>query len=67
MRKWTVLIDWEDGDVSDTDEMTIRAETEVEALIMVLSEWAAKTLLEWPSCTIQSISVLRAKRLRPLA
>lgn len=55
-KRWTVLIDWSDGDVEDCDEFTVRAMSRAEAVSSAVKEWIEKTK-EWPTCELTAITV----------
>jgi hypothetical protein len=65
MKRWIVVIDWIDGDVEDSDELTVLARSEAEAVTAAVESWVESN--EWPSCALQGVSVFSPKRLRGLA
>lgn len=67
MTQWTVVIDWADGDVEDSDEIAVLAKTAAAAVLKVLPSWIERTSSKWPDCALKEISVFAPKRLRRLA
>lgn len=65
MKRWIVVVDWADGDVEDSDELTVVARSEAEAATAAIESWVESN--EWPSCVLQSVTVLDPKRLRNIA
>ncbi|NBW13827.1 MAG: hypothetical protein EBR82_38080 [Caulobacteraceae bacterium] len=62
-----VVIDWVDGDVSDSDEVAVVAESNADAVKKAIGRWAAKTIAKWPNCVVEKVEVLTTARLRGFA
>jgi hypothetical protein len=61
---WIALIDWVDGNVEDTDEIRVFANTAAEAELAAHTRWSATTGAEWPHCRIERIEIFSPARLR---
>lgn len=57
-RQWTVLVDWVDGPVEDTDEVTVTAATEAAAVAAAKYAWRLTKGAEWPMCKMTGVAVL---------
>lgn len=62
-----VLIDWIDGDVSDTDEIRVFADTDDEAKQKAKKKWRMTNGSDWPECRIEKVEIMTPARLRRLA
>lgn len=67
MKRWTVVIDWIDGDVEDSDEIAVSAKTSADAVCKAVAEWTETLQPRWPSCSVQAVSVFAAKLIRGVA
>ena len=63
----TVWINWIDGDVSDTDEIRVFADTDDEAKQKAKKKWRMTNGAEWPHCRIEKVEIVTPARLRRLA
>ena len=59
-----VLIDWVDGDVSDTDEIRVYADSDHEAVSKAKQRWRMTIGSQWPHCRIEKAETLATARLR---
>jgi hypothetical protein len=66
-KKWTVVIEWADGDVSDCDELHVYAETAAGATSKARKAWSRENLAKFPNLAIESVFVLTPGRLLELA
>jgi len=66
-KRWIVLIDWVDGDVSDSDEVAVIAESRAHAMKKAVVRWTTKTLAKWPNCVVEKVEILTPARLRSFA
>jgi hypothetical protein len=66
-KRWIVLIDWVDGDVSDSDEVSVMAESGAHAVKKALARWIPKTHAKWPHCSVEKIEAMTAARMRRFA
>lgn len=61
-KKWTVIVDWVDGFVTDSDEVVVYAESESEAVCAARTKWAETVGFNWPSCRIEAAWVLTKEK-----
>lgn len=66
-KAWIALVDWADGNVEDTDEMRVKANTPGQAIAAARAAWTATNGAKWPHCRINRISVMSPARLRRLS
>jgi hypothetical protein len=66
-KRWIVVIDWVDGDVSDSDEVAVIADSGAQAVKKAVMRWTPKTLAKWPNCVVEKVEILTPARLRGLA
>lgn len=66
-KAWIALVDWIDGDIEDTDEFRVFADTAGEATASARHFWSTAKGAEWPHCRIKHITVLPPARLRRFA
>jgi hypothetical protein len=66
-KRWIVVIDWVDGDVSDSDEVAVIAESGAHAMKKAVVRWTTKTLEKWPHCSVEKVEILTPARLRGFA
>ena len=64
-KRWIVLIDWVDGAVEDTDEFSIPAETQAEAIIAAVQAFVESTRTN-SSTQIERVTFLTEDKI-PLA
>lgn len=63
-KAWIALVDWIDGEVEDTDEIRVYANTAAQAVEFARRDWSATNGAEWPHCRIKHIEVCPPARLR---
>ncbi len=66
-RTFTVLVEWEDGDVFDADEFTVAAKSAVEAKNIARAMWTATMGAEFPSCRAEKLLILTKRMMRSFA
>jgi hypothetical protein len=66
MKRWIVIVDWVDGEIEDSDEMTVWAKTAAGATSKARAAWSETKGAEWPNSRIQKVFVVTPKRLRSL-
>lgn len=57
-KRWIVAIDWADGDVEDTAEVCVYAESSAEAKSAASRKWRLTIGAEWPSCRVQRVFIV---------
>lgn len=57
-----VLIDWTDGQVADTDEIAVDAETREDAVLFALAQWRDEFCEGYPHCQLVSVSFAADER-----
>lgn len=57
----TVVIDWQDNDVTDSDELQVWAESDEEAMSAAKRKWRSDIGFQWPGCRIVKAFVVSAK------
>lgn len=69
MRKtrWIVAVDWIDGDVEDTSEILVYAESARQAVSEAKKKFRLTNGTQWPSCRIQRAFILTDKAAQKLA
>jgi len=65
-KKWIVIIDWIDSDVSDADEFTVFAENAAEAKAKARARWEAMFPPQFPNCKIEKVWILTSSKERLL-
>lgn len=66
-RKHTVIIDWIDGDVEDSDEIVVFADSADEAARKARAKWRMTIGAKWPNCRIAAVSIVRGAAVKKLA
>lgn len=66
-RKHTVIIDWVDGDVEDSDEIAVFAESTDEAIRKAKTKWRTTIGVQWPHCKITGLSIIRPAAIKNIA
>jgi hypothetical protein len=56
-RRWTVLVDWTDGPVEDTDEVVVTAATPSAAVAAAKKAWRLTIGAEWPACKLTNVEI----------
>ena len=57
-RKHLVIIDWIDGKVEDSDEITVFADSPAEAIRKAREKWRLTIGAKWPCCRITDSKIL---------
>ncbi len=57
-RKHTVIIDWEDRGVEDSDEIVVFADSAAQAVQKAREKWRLTIGIKWPQCRIVEAKVL---------
>lgn len=57
-KQWIVCIDWQDGTVEDTDEISVSAYSSDEAITAAKRKWRLTIGADYPSCRIRKAFVL---------
>jgi hypothetical protein len=57
-KRWTVLIDWADGDFEDSDEVVVMAGSASEAVKAAVEEWGRAAASMYPHCIMLDAVVL---------
>jgi len=60
-RRYCVLIDWVDGEVEDTDEIAVFADSAAEAITKARKRWRLTIGVRYPTCRIVESTVLTPK------
>lgn len=66
-KRFLAYIDWEDGDVFDTDEISVFADSAGQAESRVRAIWSVSKGAAHPQCRIERIKIFELPRLRTLA
>jgi hypothetical protein len=66
-RKHLVIIDWMDGKVEDSDEITVFADSPAEAIRKAREKWRLTIGASWPSCRITDSKILNKGACHPVA
>lgn len=61
-RRWTVLVDWVDGPVEDTDEVVVMAATPSAAVAAAKRMWRLTIGAEWPACRLTKASIVTKEK-----
>jgi hypothetical protein len=67
LKRRIVVVDWVDGDVSDSDEVVVVCQDDETAISRAKAKWRMTIGAEWPHCRIQKVEVLTPARLRGFA
>ena len=57
-KRWTVILDWRDHDVTDSDEMQIWESCEAEAKAVATRRWRFAVAPSHPSCRLVRVWVV---------
>ncbi len=57
-RKHTVIIDWDDRGVEDSDEIVVFADSAAQAVQKAREKWRLTIGIKWPQCRIVEAKVL---------
>jgi hypothetical protein len=66
-KRWIVVIDWVDGDVSDSDEVVVVCQDDETAISRAKAKWRMIIGAQWPHCRIKKVEILTPARLRSFA
>lgn len=58
LRKWVVALDWVDGDVEDTDESVVFADSAAVAVATAKARWVLSIGTRWPHCRLERAYIL---------
>ena len=67
LKRRIVVIDWIDGDVTDSDEVTVNAADDADAITKAKAKWRLAIGAQWPHCRIKKVEILTPARLRGFA
>ena len=57
-KRWIVAIDWIDGDVEDTAEVCVYADSAAEAKSSASKKWRLTIGAEYPACRVQRVFIV---------
>ena len=57
-KRFTVLIDWADGDFEDSDEVVVMAGSASEAVKAAVEQWGRSTSSRYPHCIMLDATIL---------
>lgn len=57
-KRWTVVIDWADGDFEDSDEVVVMAGSASEAVKAAVDQWGRVTSSRYPHCIMLDATIL---------
>ena len=66
-RKFTVVVDWVDGAVSDSDEIVVFADSAASAKKKAALKWSESVGKKWPTATKEKAWILTARSRRQFA
>ncbi len=66
-RTFTVLVEWRDGEVCDTDEFTVAAKSAAEAKTIARAMWLATVGGRYRFCRVEKILILTKRMMRSFA
>jgi hypothetical protein len=61
-KRWTVIVDWSDGDVADADEVVVYAESAAQAISIAKQKWRMTVGAVWPDCRFERVWILPPRR-----
>lgn len=61
-RRFTVIVDWTDGDTFDADEVVVFADSAAEAISKARSKWRMTVGAVWPHCRLDRVWILPPSR-----
>lgn len=67
MPRFTVILDWRDHDVSDSDEMQVCAKTAAGATSRARAIWSATNGDAYPDCHLEKVWILTPRMKREFA
>lgn len=67
MPSFTVILDWQDHDVSDSDELQVSAENAEAAILTAREIWSATNGAEYPTCRLEKVWILTPSMEREFA
>ena len=66
-RKHTVIIDWEDRGVEDSDEIVVFADSAAHAVQKAREKWRLTIGIKWPHCRIVEAKAYTRQELQKFA
>lgn len=57
-KRWTVIVDWTDGDIFDADEVVVFADSSEEAISRARQKWRMTVGAVWPHCRLNRAWIL---------
>jgi hypothetical protein len=67
LKRRIVLIDWVDGDISDSDEVVVVCQDDATAISRAKAKWRMTIGAQWPRCRITKAEILTQARLQGFA
>ena len=64
MRRFTVIVDWTDGETIDADEVVVFANSAAEAISKARQKWRMTIGAQWPHCRLDRAWILTPSRRR---
>lgn len=61
-KRWTVIVDWTDGDITDADEVVVYADSSAEAVSRARQKWRMTVGAYWPHCQLNRAWILPPSR-----
>ena len=61
-RRFTVIVDWTDGEVADADEVVVFADSAEEAISRAKQKWRMTIAAQWPHCRLDKVWILSPSR-----
>lgn len=63
-KRWSVIVDWTDGEVDDADEVIVFADSAAEAISRARQKWMMAVCAAWPDCRFNRAWILTPSRRR---
>ena len=54
-RRFTIVVEWQDGDVEDCDEITVTATNRAGATSAARKKWKETVGSEYPTCVVRKV------------
>ncbi len=64
---WTVLIDWADGDIEDSDEVRVVAGSASDAVKVAVQRWGNDIGMKYPHCMMLDANILTRQTIEGFA
>lgn len=61
-RRFTVIVDWTDGEIFDADEVVVFADSAAEAISKARKKWRMTIGVKWPHCRPDRAWILSPSR-----